>query len=444
MKPRKLGAGISVIAILGLAIALGHTLGVGRKHDPGAAEKDHAAHQHGDGGMGGEMEPKLSRQKKKILYYRNPMGLPDTSPVPKKDSMGMDYIPVYEEAVDGPPGTLKISLDRVQKSGVRVAKAELRALTRQLHVPGKAMVDERTLSVVTLRADAFIERLHVNETGMHVNKGDTLFRIYSPQMVSAQVDYFVANRDRNKETRQGSLRGAEQKLRNLSVPKAAIDEMKRTGEPVLSIDWPSPVAGFVLAKGAVEGQKVVAGDELFRIADLASIWVIADVSERDIGLVKVGSRATMRFRAFQDRTFEGKVTFLQHELDPVSRTGKIRIEITNPGLLIRHRMYADVEILLHDDALQRLVVPASSIIDSGRRKIVLVERGEGRFEPRPVTLGLKGESDVEIKEGLKAGEKVVVSANFLIDAESNIQAALRSFVPAQGQPSVTAPAEGAQ
>jgi len=391
-----------------------------RAHAEEAASDPHASHAPESAAP-----PKVGERKP--LYYRNPMGLADTSPVPKKDWMGMDYIPVYEGEEQAGSAGVKLSLDRVQRAGVRTETAELRRLERPIRAPGKAMVDERTLRVVTLRADAFIEKLVVNETGKHVEKGETLFRIYSPDMVAAQVDYRVATSDRVVQAREASLRGADQKLRNLELPEAAIDEMKRTGQPVMSIDWPSPVSGVIMTKGAIEGQKVKAGDELFRIADLSHIWVVADVPEQDIGLVSVGQPVKVAFRAYPGRTFEGKVTFILHELEAATRTAKVRIEIGNAEHLIKHEMYADVVIEAGAEGEPRIAVPSSAVIDSGNRQVVIVDRGEGRFDPRPVKLGIAGDGYVEVREGIAAGERVVVSANFLIDAESNLKAALGAF-----------------
>ncbi len=362
-------------------------------------------------------------KERKVLYYRNPMGLADTSQVPKKDSMGMDYIPVYADEVETTPGTVKISLDRVQRSGVRTERAEQRRLTRPVRAVGIAKPDEHTLHSVTLRADAFIEKLYVEETGAHIKKGQPLFRIYSPAMVNAQVDYRIGIPDGPG----ANLKGAEQKLRNLEVPEAVLDELRKTGQPVMSIDWPSPADGYVMKKNLIEGQMVRMGEEVFRIAGLEKIWVIADVPEQDIGLVAIGQPATLHFKAFPSETFKGRVTFVLHELDMATRSGKVRIEIDNPLHKIKHEMYADVEIETGAGEKPRIAVPNSAIIDSGNRQVVLVARGEGRFEPRPVTLGLRGEEYTEIKKGVAAGEEVVVSANFLIDAESNLQAALAGF-----------------
>jgi Cu(I)/Ag(I) efflux system membrane fusion protein len=283
------------------------------------------------------------------------------------------------------------------------------------------------MHTVSLRADAFIEKLYVEETGAHIKAGQPLFRIYSPAMVNAQVDYRIGLPDSSERGHRSNLEGAEQKLRNLQVPNAVLKEMRRTGKPVMSFDWPSPADGFIMKKNVIEGQMVRMGEEIFRIAGLKNIWVIADVSEQDIGLVAVGQPAKVRFRAFPSEVFEGRITFILHELGAATRTAKVRIEIDNPGHRIKHEMYADVEIETNVGEEPRVAVPNSAVLDSGNRQVVIVARGEGRFEPRSVKLGLRGEDYTEIKEGIAAGEEVVVAANFLIDSESNLKAALAGF-----------------
>lgn len=372
-----------------------------------------------EGPVAGAQAPK---GKGKLLYYRNPMGLPDTSPVPKKDWMGMDYIPVYEGEEEG-GSTVRVSLDKLQRSGVRTERVGMRPVIRPVRAPAVAKPDERTLRTIALRADSFIEELHVNETGRHVKKGEALFRVYSPDMVRVQVDYRISvgatgNRDE---------RGALQRLENLQIPAPVVEQLKRTREPVISFDWPSPVSGVVMQKKAIEGMMIKAGDEIMRLADLSSIWVIADVAEQDIGQVRIGTKARVAFRAYPNESFDGRVSFVLHELDAATRTAKVRIEVANPEHRIKHEMFADVDIDVGDGQAERLAVPASALIDSGSRRVVLVARGEGRFEPRPVKVGLRGDAYIEIKEGLKAGEEVVVAANFLIDAESNLKAALAGF-----------------
>jgi membrane fusion protein, copper/silver efflux system len=359
---------------------------------------------------------------KKLLYYRNPMGLPDTSPVPKKDWMGMDYIPVYE-GEDEESGTVKVSAAKIQRSGVRSEPAVMRRLARPIRAPGVAKPDERTLLTVALRADSFIEKLYVNETGRHVTAGEPLFRVYSPDMVKVQVDYRIST----NATGNADERGALQRLENLQLPQAVMDELRRTRQPVITFDWPSPVSGVVMKKKAVEGMMMRAGEEMMMLADLTSIWVIADVPEQEIGQVQIGSMAKVMFRAFPNETFDGRVTFILHELEMATRTAKVRVQVANPDHRIKHEMFADVELSAGASQYERIAVPISALIDSGNRQVVIVDRGEGRFEPRPVKVGMRGDSYVEIAEGIKAGEKVVVSANFLIDAESNLKAALSGF-----------------
>jgi Cu(I)/Ag(I) efflux system membrane fusion protein len=360
--------------------------------------------------------------KGKLLYYRNPMGLADTSPVPKKDWMGMDYIAVYE-GEDAPGQTVRVSLDKVQRSGVRSEVAAMRRLVRPIRAPAVAKPDERTLLTVALRADSFIEKLYVNETGRHVQKGEPLFRIYSPEMVKVQVDYRISVNAAGNRDDKGALR----RLENLQIPQPVLEELKRTREPVISFDWPSPVSGVVMQKKAIEGMMMKAGDEMLRFADLSSIWVVADVAEQDIAQVRIGAPAKVTFRAFPNETFTGRVSFVLHELEMTTRTAKVRIEVANPEHRIKHEMFADVEINAAEGEAERLAIPISALIDSGNRRVVLVERGEGLFEPRPVKVGLRGDGYVEIIDGLKAGERIVVAATFLIDAESNLKAALSAF-----------------
>jgi Cu(I)/Ag(I) efflux system membrane fusion protein len=218
-----------------------------------------------------------------------------------------------------------------------------------------------------------------------------------------------------------------------------IKQLRASQNPTMSIDWPSPATGVVMQKKVVEGQMVKAGEEMFRLADLGKIWVIADVAEQDIGTIEIGAHATVRFRAFPDQAFDGRVTFVLHELESATRTGKVRIEVANLDHRIKHEMFADVQIDVGAGEPARLAVPTSAVIDSGNRQVIIVDRGEGRFEPRPVKLGLRGDGFIEVLEGLKAGEKIVVSANFLIDAESNLRASLRGFTADSDKPAETRP-----
>jgi Cu(I)/Ag(I) efflux system membrane fusion protein len=368
--------------------------------------------------------------ERKILYYRNPMGLPDTSPVPKKDSMGMDYIPVYEGEEQDDGNTVKVSLDRIQRSGVRSEKVQLRNVGRVVRAPGIARIDERKLTIVTLRAEGYIEELHVNATGEVVKEGVSLFRLYSPSLVQAQLEYALAikaSRTMRDAGQIAMIDGAAQKLRSLGMPEARIREIQKGGTVPRTIEWPAPASGTVLEKKVISGQRVMPGEELYRIADLSTIWVIAEVSERDIGSISSEDRATVTFRAFPSQPMEGRVTLVYPELKPETRTARVRIELPNPDGRLKPDMYADVAFNADADAKPVIAVPDSALIDSGTRQLVLVSKGEGRFEPRVVKTGRHGDGYVEVLEGVKEGEEVVTTATFLIDAESNLRAALKSF-----------------
>lgn len=369
---------------------------------------------------------------RKILYYRNPMGMPDTSPVPKKDSMGMDYIPVYADEVDD-GDTVKVSLAKVQRSGVKTETVQSKAVSRPIRGVGTVEHDESTLWIVTVRSDGYVEDLFVDKTGQHIKAGDPMFRFYSPQIQLAQVDLLVSMRAQGRAGAGRDVEGAIQKLRNLDVPQARIEEVMKTKENPRTLDWPSPAMGHVIAKNVIKGQFVEAGDELFRIADHSHVWVVAEVAEADIADIKVGTPATVTLRAFPNAPHEGTVTFIYpHMLKMETRTVSVRIELPNPDWLLRPGMYADV--IFHRGAgdPKVMAVPADAVIDSGARKVVLVAKGEGRFEPREVKLGRRGQDHVEVLEGVAEGEEVVTSATFLIDSESNLKAALEAF--SQGTP----------
>ena len=368
----------------------------------------------------------MPRGGKKILYYRNPMGLPDTSLEPKKDSMGMDYIAVYdnEGAESADPNTVKVSVEKVQRAGVRTEAVEARVLADVIHAPGTVQLDERRQRSITMRAEGFIEEVYAGATGQHVKAGDPLFRIYSPAIIQAQVDYRIA-------AQQGQRDGAARKLRNFGVPEAFIAKLTKKGDLPFSLDWPSPVDGVLMTKNVVVGQRVMPGDELYRLADVSTVWVMADVAEQDAGRVHVGDDTTISVRALPGETFKGKVTFILPELKAETRTAQVRIELPNPDHKLLHQMYADVTI----EAARGepvLSVPSSAVIDSGLTQVTIIDLGGGKFAPRPVKLGRRGGDHVEILEGLALGDKVVTKANFLIDAESNLKAALTALTTAEG------------
>ena len=373
---------------------------------------------------------------RKLLYYRNPMGLPDTSPTPKKDPMGMDYIPVYEgEEPASDPGSanlVRISTEKVQKLGVRTEAAALRPLGRTVRASGRVEPDERRISMISPKFEGYVERLHVNATGQPVAKGQPLFEVYSPELVSAQREYAIAvqgaqtMKDAGSESAAGMKQLAESalaRLRNWDLSPDDVAALARSGEVRRTVTLRSPVSGIVTEKKAFQGMRFMPGEALYQVTDLSSVWVVADVFEQDIGLVKAGTKATVILPAYPGQSFNGTITYVYPTLKAETRTVPVRIELANPKHLLKPAMFAQVDVQLGAGA-NVLTVPDSAVIDSGKRQIVLVQRGEGRFEPREIRTGARGDNHVEVLEGLKAGEEVVVAANFLIDAESNLKAAI--------------------
>lgn len=370
--------------------------------------------------------PVAPKDKGKILYYRNPMGLPDTSPVPKKDSMGMDYIPVHENEVSS-AGLVQVDPGRMQMLGVRTAPVERRAsLTRTVRATGIVGFDERRLGVVTTKAGGWIEKLHVAATGDTVKTGQTLLELFSPELVAAEEEYLAA---RALHHESSLAEAAARRLAALGVPEPEIARLKRTGKASRLIPIGAPADGIVIEKMAVEGMRIAPETVLYRTADLSTVWIMAEVQEQDLGALRPGAKAAARFVAFPGRRFEGTVDFIYPTLSQETRTAKVRIVTPNPDLTLRADMYASVEIQSSAEAGDVLAVPESALIDSGARQTVLIERGEGRYEPRQVEIGARGDGVVEILSGLTEGERVVTGANFLIDSESNLRAALQAFAP---------------
>ncbi|MBF0157078.1 MAG: efflux RND transporter periplasmic adaptor subunit [Magnetococcales bacterium] len=384
---------------------------------------------------GATASPAAGKGERKILYYRNPMGLPDTSPTPKKDAMGMDYVPVYEdEAGDGT--TVRLSLDKVQKLGVRSEAAALRSLARPIRAVGTVQVDERLLQVVSMKYKGWIERLHADTTGQKVRRGQPLMEVYSPGLVLAQQEYAAAasaiasleNADAESlGTARQLAEGALLRLRNWDISESQVAQLRNKGEIRRTLTVLSPVDGVVLEKNAIKGMRFMPGEVLYRLADLSTVWLMAEVFEQDVGMVREGQEAKVTLNAIPGKLFKGRVSFIYPTLAAETRTVKVRIELPNRSGELRPALYATVELTAPTGEEQILAVPDSAVLNSGTRQVVLVERGEGQYEPRPVQVGVQGGGYVQIREGLKEGEKVVVRANFLIDAEANLKGALGHF-----------------
>lgn len=370
----------------------------------------------------------------RILYYRNSMGS-DTSPTPKKDAMGMDYVPVYE-GEESQSSFVKITPDRVQKLGVTVEQVARRATTRHLRAVGTVQADESRVRAISPKFEGWAKKLWVNTTGAAVLDGQPLMEVYSPDLITAQQEYAIASKGLRdlanappeiRSSMQALADGSLQRLRNWDVSEREIHKIK-AGEPVgQTLLLRSPITGIVLEKTVVEGMRFMPGESLYRLADLSSLWVIAEVFEQDLALIRVGQSVRIEISAYPERKFQGTVAFIYPVVAAQTRTNRVRIELRNREGLLKPDMFGTVEFAAATEGEASITVANSAVIDSGTRRTVLVERGVGVYEPREVTLGRRGDDYTQVLTGVVEGERVVTSANFLIDAESNLKSALGGF-----------------
>ena len=361
-----------------------------------------------------ETTAKKVPSEQKILYYRNPMGLPDTSPIPKKDSMGMDYVAVYESE-NASSGSVAITPDKLQMLGVRIETVQRRTLTRSVRATGSFEVDESKQQWISPRFEGWVQQLHVNTTGQAVKRGQPLLTIYSPELESAAREVQLAH--------ESGLAEMEASARNrLDNWQIAPEDLAHLEHGMAHLVLRSPIEGVVIEKLAVAGSRFAPGDVLFKLADLSSLWLQIDVSEQDQGGLHIGQEVEIKVDAYAQENFSGKVSFIAPVVNEKTRTVRVRLELPNKDSRLRPGMYANV--IITDVMKPALTIPLSAVIDSGTRQVVLVQVTEGRFQPRSVQLGARNEQYVVVLEGLNENESVVTSANFLIDAESNLKAAL--------------------
>jgi RND family efflux transporter MFP subunit len=377
---------------------------------------------------------------RKILFYRNPMNPNVTSQSPAKDQMGMDFVPVYEDETRGGGGanlpegyaTVQVGVERVRLAGIQSAPATRETISHPVRAAGVVVPDERRVRRVQAKIDGWIEKLHTNVTGQLVAKGEPLLEIYSPDLVATQREYLLARAgvDRMKESpyedaRQmssGLAQAARTRLKLFDVPESFIEELERTGKVQRTVTLNAPVSGYVTGKEVFEGTRVSPGMDLLTVTDLSSVWIEADLYEYEAQSVRVGQTATLETVADPGSKLKGRVSFIYPTFTPETRTLKVRFEFPNPGLRLKPQMYASVSLDLH--GVIGVVIPDSALIDTGVRQIVFVDAGDGSFEPREVTVGVRGDGKAQILSGVKAGENVAVGANFLLDSESKLRAAL--------------------
>ena len=374
---------------------------------------------------------------RKIKFYRSPMNPAQTSPVPMKDEMGMDYLPVYEDG-GAPPsavaGRAEVTIDpaRQQLIGLRTARVARGTVGGAWRTVGRVQVDPTAVRQTNVRVEGYIDKVLVDFVGQAVKKGDPLFSLYSPEIFAAEQEYLIAARTRGQlaggmlgADGDALMQAAQARLRLLDVPEAEIGRLRRTGKPSRSITLVSPVNGVVTVKNVTEGSAVRPGDTPYEITDLSTVWVMADAYETDLARVKDGMAATLMVKAYPELTFTGEVAFIDPELNPETRTLKVHLHFQNPGQLLKPEMFGDVT--LAGDERSALTIPADAVIPTGERDVVFVSLGGGRFSPREVKLGAKSGDQVEVLTGLVEGEEVVTRANFLIDSESALRASLASL-----------------
>lgn len=370
----------------------------------------------------------------KPIYFRHPMNPAVTSPVPQKDEMGMDYVPVYAEDVQvgGVPGTVRLDPVIVQSLGIRMARAEQRTLARTIRTVGQVTYDEELLSRLHPKVEGWVTKLFVDQTGELVKRNQELLELYSPQLVTTQQEYLLALNNWGilksspfPDIRRGAedlVKSSRERLAWLDVPEHQIRALEATRKVEKNLHLHSPFNGIVVNIGAREGVYVTPQTELYMIADLSHIWILADIYEYELPFIRLGQEAKVTLSYDPKTVLTARVTFIYPTLDPKTRTAKVRYELANPGQKLKPEMYANVEVRIPLGT--HLVVPEGAVLDSGTRKILFVDRGEGRLEPRDIQIGVNAEGYYEVQKGLALGERVVTSAAFLIDSESQLRSAL--------------------
>jgi membrane fusion protein, copper/silver efflux system len=376
---------------------------------------------------------------RRILHYRNPMDPAVTSPVPMKDPMGMDYVPVYSDETAPASGveghaSIEVSPDELKLMGIRTAVARRGRLARTIRMVGEVKADETRVSQVHTRISGWVEKLFVNSSGQAVRRGQPLLSIYSPELLATQEEFLRARESAAKfagsdvpEVRRAGadlLEAARQRLLSFDVPQSFIETLERTGQSRRAVTLEAPASGFVTTKDVFAGARIEPGMTLFTVTDLSRVWVEAEAHEYEAPLVRLGQEARVTLAYDPSRTYTGRIRYVYPYLNTDTRTLRVRFEFDNPGQTLKPGMYADVE--LEAQAVEGVLIPDAAILDTGPRQIVYVMTGKGRYEPRQVRVGVRTDGQSQILSGVNAGEVVVDRANFLLDSESRLRAAIAS------------------
>ena len=367
---------------------------------------------------------------RRIQYYKSTMMPGETSPTPAKDSMGMDMAPVYEnEAAAADSSAIAIDPVTIQNMNIRTAQVVRGPLRRTIHTVGSIDYNETALADVTTKFKGWVEKLYVDATGQLVHRGEPLFAVYSPELYSSEVEYLLAlNQTSSVDPGAAALRDtSEKKLAFYDISAAQIVELEKTRVPRKTLDILAPIDGFVTEKTVVEGQMVDAGMKLYRLADLGIVWVFAQIYEQDLPCVQLGQEAVVRLDSMPDREFRGRVTYVYPTVDDKTRTARVRMEFENPGYFLKPGMFVSVHLVSELDP-SALLVPDSAVLRSGEKNTVFVALDGGKFDARTVVLGAGAEPDLwQVLSGLKEGERVVTSGQFMLDSESQLREAIRKM-----------------
>jgi len=373
-----------------------------------------------------------------IAFYRSPMDPKQTSLVFRKDEMGMDYLPVYQDEVNGSAapveGLATVNIDpmRQQLIGLQSVEVKRGPVGATWRTVGRVQVDPTSVRKFNIKVEGFVERIFVDFVGQPVRRGQPLLSLYSPDLMSAQSEYLLARKTQRRlgagasaEDGASLVSAARQKLRLWDVPQSEVERLERTGEPSRTVTFVSPISGVVTAKNVVEGARIGPSETPYEITDLSHVWVMADAYEGDLRQVSVGMQASLVMAAYPGQVFSGRVDFIDPVLDPKTRTVKVHLHFPNPGGKLKPEMFG--EVTLQGQARQGLTIPIDAVIQTGTRQVVFVELGQGKFQPREVALGGRSGDTVEVRSGLSEGQKVVTRANFLIDSESHLRASLAAM-----------------
>ena len=370
------------------------------------------------------------------LHYHSAMPMADTK-TKQPNSSSQDAMATPAPSTEPSLVPVQISPERLQSIGVKTGRVEDRVVEDEIRVTGNVAVDETRLSTVQVRYPGYIQKVFADATYQYLRKGQPLFTIYSPDLVATEREFLVAKQNQQRvagsgvpgvaESAASLLEAAKERLKQWGISQREIERLESTGEVQQELEVDSPVSGYITERNALPNLTVQPETRLYSVADLSTVWVLADVFQVDLGRIKVGSRATLTVDSYPGRIFEGRVNFMYPQVDMVTRTARARLVFSNPGLKLSPGMF--VNVVLKVPMGKQLIIPASGVLQSGTRQIVFVSRDDGYIEPREVQLGGRAGDNFIVLKGLKAGEEIVTSANFLIDSESQLQAALGSFVP---------------